>query len=139
MSTTPHRQESYADRCIRLAMERGEFDNLPGTGEPLKVLEEEYDELWWVRRLVKREDLNALPQGLAFKKEVVAELYRIGNLDQEAEVARALEVLNGKIFTYNATGEHAPCVDLMPEDVERFMKTWRGKRSRAQSFSVKPK
>ncbi len=46
--------ESLADREIRKAMERGEFDDLPGRGEPLPDAGRPYDPMWWVRRWLER-------------------------------------------------------------------------------------
>ncbi len=53
------RYESFADRQIREAMERGEFDDLPGAGAPLPVLDEPYEPNWWVKRWVRREGITA--------------------------------------------------------------------------------
>lgn len=39
---------------IRESIERGEFENLPGAGEPIPGAGESDDELWWVRRWVTR-------------------------------------------------------------------------------------
>ncbi len=50
--------ESWVDRRIREAQERGEFDDLPGSGKPLADLDAPYDELWWVKKLVRREQLS---------------------------------------------------------------------------------
>jgi hypothetical protein len=47
------------ERQIRLAMERGEFADLPGHGEPIDGLEETYDPLWWVKRWAEREGITA--------------------------------------------------------------------------------
>jgi hypothetical protein len=55
--TTPH--ESWIERRIREASERGEFENLPGEGEPLEILKEPYEPTWWVKRWVKREGITA--------------------------------------------------------------------------------
>jgi hypothetical protein len=38
--------ESWVDRQIREAIERGEFDNLPGQGKPIKGLNGRDDENW---------------------------------------------------------------------------------------------
>ena len=51
--------ESVVERQIRLAMERGEFRDLPGRGEPIERLEETYDPLWWVKRWAEREGVTA--------------------------------------------------------------------------------
>lgn len=51
--------ESVVERQIRLAMERGEFSDLPGQGEPIEGLDETYDPLWWIKRWTKREGVTA--------------------------------------------------------------------------------
>ena len=55
----PH--ESVVERRIREAMDRGEFDDLPGTGEPLPDAGSPYDELWWVKKWLKRNELGDDP------------------------------------------------------------------------------
>lgn len=53
----PDAYESVVERRIREAMERGEFDDLPGAGEPLPGAGEPYDEMWWVKAWLKRNDI----------------------------------------------------------------------------------
>ena len=48
------RFENHVDRIIREAMERGEFDDLPGTGRPISGAGTKDDDLWWIRRWVRR-------------------------------------------------------------------------------------
>lgn len=60
--------ESWVDRQIREASERGEFDNLPGSGKPIPDVDESYDELWWVKQKMRRENLSYLPPTLALRK-----------------------------------------------------------------------
>jgi len=50
-----HHFESEVDRIIREAMERGEFDQLPGEGKPLPGAGETDDDLWWVRKWMSRQ------------------------------------------------------------------------------------
>ncbi len=52
------RWESVAERRIREAMERGDFDDLPGSGRPLPDAGTPYDEMWWVKRWMARERLR---------------------------------------------------------------------------------
>jgi hypothetical protein len=47
--------ESACDRLIREAMERGEFDDLPGAGKPIPGRGEPYAPNWWVKSFVERE------------------------------------------------------------------------------------
>ena len=49
---------SLADRRIREAMEKGEFDDLPGAGEPIPDLDDGYDPDWWAKKWVQREGLS---------------------------------------------------------------------------------
>jgi len=46
--------ESAAERQIRKAMERGEFDDLPGAGKPFEDAGSAYDPAWWVKRWIAR-------------------------------------------------------------------------------------
>ena len=50
---------SWIEQRISEAIERGEFDDLPGEGQPLDVLDEPYEPNWWVKRWVQREGLGA--------------------------------------------------------------------------------
>ena len=64
--------QSWVERQIREATERGEFDNLPGAGKPLKHLGDTDDPLWWLRRYAEREQLDlsaSLPPALQLRKE----------------------------------------------------------------------
>ncbi len=60
--------ESWIDRQIREAEERGEFDDLPGAGEPLPGLDKPFDELWWVKDKLRREGLTYMPPSLAVRR-----------------------------------------------------------------------
>lgn len=48
----PH--ESSVERAIREAIERGEFDELPGSGRPIPGAGTPDTEGWWIRRWVQR-------------------------------------------------------------------------------------
>jgi hypothetical protein len=49
-----------AENKIRAAIEAGEFDNLPGLGQPAAIFDEPYDPHWWIRRKLKHEELQQL-------------------------------------------------------------------------------
>jgi hypothetical protein len=51
-----------ADNKIRAAIEAGEFDNLPGLGQPAAIFDEPYDPHWWIRRKLRREQLASVVQ-----------------------------------------------------------------------------
>jgi hypothetical protein len=46
-----------AENKIRAAIDAGEFDNLPGLGQPSAIIDEPYDPHWWIRRKLKLEKL----------------------------------------------------------------------------------
>src|SRR4051794_38238183 len=62
-------QQTWVDLQVRRAMERGDFDNLPGAGKPIEGLGGEHDPEWWLKRLVERERIVVLPPSVALRKE----------------------------------------------------------------------
>jgi Domain of unknown function (DUF1992) len=78
--------ETWIDEQIRVATEQGAFDNLPGAGKPLPNFGQEHDPLWWVKQLVKREQISMLPPSLELLRKVEQELATIEKLDDEATV-----------------------------------------------------
>ena len=63
--------ESWVDKQIREAQERGEFDNLPGAGKPLSGLDDP-DPDWWVKKMMAREGLDpsdAMPPVMILRRE----------------------------------------------------------------------
>src|SRR6476660_4058855 len=52
--------ESWIDAQIRVAKENGAFDNLPGAGKPLPDSDQPFDPDWWVKQLVKREQIEGV-------------------------------------------------------------------------------
>jgi hypothetical protein len=49
-----------AENKIRAAIDAGDFDNLPGFGQPSAIIDEPYDPHWWIRRKLKREQLISM-------------------------------------------------------------------------------
>ena len=96
--------ESPVERAIREAQERGEFDNLPGTGKPLRSLgdPERDDPDWWVKQLAEREHLDlsgALSPPLALRKEAATFPGSLLDLRTEASVRAVLEDYNHRVKT----------------------------------------
>ena len=51
-------------------MARGDFDNLPGAGKPIRGLGTEHDPDWWVKQLIEREKITGvLPPALQLRKD----------------------------------------------------------------------
>ena len=121
--------ESWIDTQIRTAMEDGAFDNLPGAGKPLPNYGQEFDPLWWVKRLVQREQVNVLPPALELLRKVETELAAIEKLEDEAAVRRHVAALNVEIAKVNATVVEGPPTRLSPLNVEQVVARWRQTRS----------
>jgi hypothetical protein len=117
--------ESWVERQIREAAERGEFDNLPGAGEPFTDLHAPYDDLWWFKEKLRREDVSYLPPTLALRKEASDALAAAKRAASESEVRRIVEAINDKIREAIRKPLSGPPLDLAPFDVERVVRTWR--------------
>jgi hypothetical protein len=121
--------ESWIDRQVREATERGEFDDLAGAGEPIPDLGKPFDELWWVKNKLSREGLTYMSPSVALRKEA-HDAYRTAlGARSEAEVRRVIEAINGKIREANRAGIAGPSLMLVPYDVERIVREWRSSSS----------
>jgi len=128
------RFESWVDRQIRQAAERGGFSNLPGSGTPLAGLDEPYDEMWWVKRKLRSENLSYLPPSLALRKEAHEALDGAACAKTEVEVRERIAAINDKIRDAIRMGIRGPELNLVPFDVEKIVKQWR----RAQTKETQP-
>ena len=121
--------ETWIDAQIRVAMEQGAFDNLPGAGKPLPNLGQEYDPLWWVKQLAQREQISVLPPSLELLRKVETELATIDKPHDEATVRRRVAALNVEIAKVNATVVEGPPTRLSTLDVDQVVARWRRTRS----------
>jgi DnaJ homologue, subfamily C, member 28, conserved domain len=117
--------ESWIDHQIRMGMERGEFENLPGTGKPLAGLDEPHDDDWWIKEKLKREGVSVLPPSLAVRKELDDARAEIAAADSEATVRRLVAAINERIVRLNRLAADGPPSTLMPLDIERTVREWR--------------
>ncbi|MHA4817961.1 DnaJ family domain-containing protein [Streptomyces aculeolatus] len=117
--------ESWVDRQIREAEERGEFDDLPGRGKPLADLDRPYDELWWVRAKMAREQVSALPPSLAVRKEAEAALAAVTRARSEKEVRAIVAEVNEKILAAHRAPAVGPPLKLAPLDADTLVREWR--------------
>ncbi|WP_059007253.1 DnaJ family domain-containing protein [Streptomyces specialis] len=120
--------ESWVDRQIREAEERGAFADLPGAGRPLPHLDRPHDDLWWVRRKMAEEGLSFLPPTLALRKEAEDALTAAAGARDEAEVRRIVAEINEKIDAALRRPMSGPPLNLVPYDVEKIVAEWRAAR-----------
>jgi Domain of unknown function (DUF1992) len=119
--------ETWVDKQIREATERGEFDNLPGAGKPLRGYGQPDDELWWVKDLVRREGLSTealLPTPLRLRKEVERLPSTVGGLRSEQAVREVVDDLNRRIMDWLRIPS-GPQVHLVPVNVDEVVEQWR--------------
>ena len=117
--------ETWVERQIREATERGEFDGLPGAGKPIPDLDKPHDELWWVKGKLRRENFSYLPPTMALRKEAEDALAAASTAASEAEVRRIVADINARIVEGNRKAASGPPLNLMPFDVERVVAAWR--------------
>ena len=120
--------DSLAEQRIRAAQAEGQFDNLPGFGQPIPGLDEPHDELWWVKDKLKREQLSALPPALAIRLDIEQTLERIGLLENEADVCQEIAALNERIRKASFAVTWGPSVDVIPLEVSEIVECWRSRR-----------
>ncbi|WP_084965464.1 DUF1992 domain-containing protein [Thermoactinospora rubra] len=119
--------ESWIDRQIREAAERGEFDNLPGAGKPIPGADRPYDENWWIKQKLEAEGLSfPLPPSLQLRKDAEEALREARGARTEAEARRIVEDINARIREAIRKGVDGPPVALVPFDVEEVIREWRG-------------
>lgn len=125
--------ESWVDRQIREAAERGAFDDLPGAGKPLTGVDRPYDENWWIKDKLQQEGVSVLPPALALRKETEDAVAEARAARSEAEVRRIVTDVNDRIRQALRFPPPGPPLRLAPLDVEQCVRDWRrNKRGEAQ-------
>ncbi len=121
--------ETWADRQIREAMERGEFDNLPGAGKPIAGLTGRQDENWWLKNYLERERISMpLPPSLQLRKEIEELPDQLSGVRRESQVREIVEALNVRIASHRLRPDGPPVV-IKDVDVDQAVVEWRARRS----------
>lgn len=122
-------QARWVDLQVQKAIERGEFDDLPGAGKPLPPLDD--DPNWWLKKLIERERITGvLPEALQLRKddaELEAVLDRQGS---EAVVRDLLETFNRRVINARRQLQGGPPVITPTRDVDAEVVAWRERRRR---------
>ncbi|MEP7203127.1 MAG: DUF1992 domain-containing protein [Ilumatobacteraceae bacterium] len=122
--------ESWIEQQIRAGMERGEFENLSGSGKPLAGIpstevSSHRDEDWWLKAKFRRERLSDLPPTLAIRKELEEARAAIAAASRESVVRRIVGDINQRIREVNRRGAEGPPSTVMPLDEEAVVSKWR--------------
>ena len=121
--------ESWIDKQIREAQERGDFDDLPGTGKPIPNRNELYDENWWLKQWIEREQITGMvPTSLKIRKEAEELMETLAKVSDESAVRRIVASLNERIDRARRSQVDGPPVFLEPFDVDDVVAQWRATR-----------
>ncbi|MFC7565187.1 DUF1992 domain-containing protein [Actinomadura namibiensis] len=120
--------ETWIDRQIREATERGEFDDLPGAGKPIPGACLPLEEMWWIKQKLRSENLTYVPPSLALRKEAERAREEAARARSEDEVRAILDQVNKKIVEAIRTPPPGPPLALVPFNVERAVEEWRRSR-----------
>ena len=108
-------------------MERGEFDDLPGQGKPLKLGDREPD--WWVKGLLEREQIRMpLPTSLELRRAAREIDETVAGLRTEKAVRDHVDALNQRILDSHRRRVDGPPVITAALDVDAVVARWREAR-----------
>jgi hypothetical protein len=121
--------ESFTERQIRQAQDAGEFDQLPGFGQPIPGIDQPLDENWWLKQKLRNEQLSiTLPiiEARIRREQMLSELEQFGS---ESVVRRKLGELNDFIRKAHFSPIAGPAAGVLPVDIEETVADWRCRRS----------
>jgi hypothetical protein len=123
-------QALWVDLQVRRAIERGDFDNLPGAGKPIRGLGATHDPHWWVKSLIEREKITGvLPPALALRREDAELESRLDGEPTEAGVQVILDDFNRRIVDARRQLLGGPPVVTRTRDVDAEVAAWRARRA----------
>ena len=115
-----------AERRIQEAMERGEFDNLPGKGKPIvqEDLSAVPEELRMAYKVLK--NAGCVPPEIELTNEVASLRRMILGMEESEEKTRKVRELNFKLMKLEMTRKRPLCLDLLPEYQEKLLDKLQG-------------
>jgi Domain of unknown function (DUF1992) len=118
---------------IRAAQARGDFDDLPGKGKPLR-LPEVHDPDWWIKSKLRREGVDTsvlVHPTIALRREADTFPESLGELTTEEQVRAVLDDFNRRVvaeWRRPTTGPTLP-VAARQVAVEPMLERWRALRA----------
>ncbi|MCP9620093.1 DUF1992 domain-containing protein [Nocardia otitidiscaviarum] len=130
--------ESWIDRQIREATERGEFDDLEGAGKPIPGEGTPVDENWWLHGYLKREGVSGdalLPPALLLRRDIERIDESVRDANSEAQVRETVGELNRRIVEWLRMPV-GPAVPIRPVDADEVVARWRSDRVTATETAI---
>lgn len=118
--------QKIIEQRIKEANERGEFDDLPGQGEPLHLVDDSNvpEDLRLAYKVLKNAD--CLPPELEAKKEIRQMEDLLDNIPDEKEKYKLIKKINYQIMKLNVSGKKSPLFEeqeiYYKKLVDRFSK-----------------
>jgi hypothetical protein len=121
-------QTLWVDLQVRKAMARGDFDDLPGAGKPLR-LPEQHDPDWWVKGLIEREKLTGVaPPAIGLRRDDAELEAALDREPSEDAVRRIVEDFNRRVVEARRQLQGGPPVVTRTRDVDAEVDAWRARR-----------
>lgn len=121
-------QGRWVEEQLRIAMERGDFDDLPGAGKPIEGLGDSHDPDWWIKKLIEREQVVILPLSVELRREDAALDDELDKIAYEDGVRSRLVDFNERVLKARYALQPGPPLVTMPRDVDAELAAWRERR-----------
>ena len=118
--------QKIIEQRIKEANERGDFDDLPGQGEPLDLIDDSNvpEDLRLAYKVLKNAD--CLPPELEAKREIRQMEDLLDNIPDEKEKYKLIKKINYQIMKLNMSGKKSPLFEeqeiYYKKVVDRFSK-----------------
>ena len=139
----PRRLNSLEDRnavvesAVDQAIKRGDFDDLPGLGRPLKSLRNSEDPDWWIKQKMDEENISGVaPAAFQLRKENAVLEDTLDVFDREADVRDYLAGFNERVRAAVMDLREGPPIFTPPRDVDREVAAWRRRRASSEPRRV---
>jgi hypothetical protein len=127
---TMDQRAQYVEIAIQQAIRRGDFDDLPGAGQPITNLREIYDPDWWIRKKIEREQITGLgPPALTLRTEDAGLDARLDSAASETVVRDILDDFNRRVIEARKQLSGGPPVVTPTRDVAAQLSAWRERRA----------
>jgi hypothetical protein len=117
-------QAQWVDMQMQQAMRRGDFDNLPGAGKPIRGIDRPHDPDWWLKQLIERERITVLPPALALRKEDAEMDETLDRITTPTGVREAVDSFNARIVEARRQLQGGPPVITALRDADDEVAAW---------------
>ncbi|PFG44477.1 uncharacterized protein DUF1992 [Isoptericola jiangsuensis] len=118
----------WVDTVIDQAMRRGEFDDLPGQGKPLRGIKGTHDPDWWLKNLVEREQITGVLPAAQLRRDAAELDDTVDREHDERGVRRVVEEFNARVVDARRQLLGGPPVVTPTRDVDVEVRRWRERR-----------